>query len=210
MRLTLTPPIGTIGAFTFTPPFDTLISGDQEFRVTAVRNLLELENSGEKPFDTIYKPVGLTQTEFKDDLDNDIPVVVFSTTGEEYFYVPSNRVLSIPKISGVKYQEMVLAISLGNIPVAMGLDVIKDIIIDDVKTVVGIDSSIAIVPASAIGLVDNLKHKEFEQLLEGRKSTHKSYRTKYTEAMESLDEKLVIIASLEKYIQDNFVPEETQ
>lgn len=211
MRMTLTPPIGTIGTFTFTPPFDTLINGDQEFKVTAVRNLLELENSGEKPFDTIYKPVKLTEAEFKSDLDNGVPVVVFVTTGEEYFYVPANRILSIPKISGIKYQEMVLAISLGNIPLTMDLETIKDIIINDVQSAIGIESSVAIVPSSAVSLVDALKHKKFMSLLEGRKTTHKSYRTMYTESLELLEKKTVMIEALEKYIRDNHItPSEEQ
>jgi hypothetical protein len=205
MRLTLTPPIGTVGSFTFTPPFDTLITGDQEFRVTAVRNLLELENSGEKPFDTIYRSIGLTEAEFKHDLDNNVPIVVFSTTGNEYFYVPADRVLSIPKINGVRYQEMVLAISLGNIPVSKDLTVVKDIIVQDIKTVVGIESTVSEVPASAVGLVDVVKHKEFELLLEGRKTTSKSYRTLYNEALDMLAKKEKRLKELEKYIKDNYV-----
>ena len=205
MRLTLTPPIGTIGAFTFTPPFDVLIKDDQELRVSAIRNLLELENSAEKPFDTIYKPIGLTATEFKDDLDNGVPIVVFVTTGDEYMYVPANRVLSIPKIMGIKYQEMALAISLGNIPLTTDLEVIKDIIINDVQTVIGIESTVAEVPTSAVALVDVTKHREFTLLLEGRKTTNKSYRTLYTETMEMLEKQITVNKHLEQFIKDNHI-----
>lgn len=208
--LTLTPPIGTIGSFTFTPPFDVLIKDDQELRVGAVRNLLELENSAEKPFDTIYKPVGLTESEFKNDLDNNVPIVVLVTTGSEYIYIPANRILSIPKISGVRYQEIVLAISLGNIPLTTDLEVIKDIIINDVQSVVGIQSTVAEVPASAVALVDVIKDREYKLLLEGRKTTNKTYRTKYMEANEMLERKINIIKHLEKFIKDNHIVPSTQ
>jgi len=111
--LTLVPPIGSKGFFKFAPPFDTIVRDNQEYTVQAVRSLVELDKSGEKPYLTIYTPVGLSSSEFSSDLNKDIPIVVFTTSGSEFFYVPANKILSIPKINGVNYQERVLAISLG-------------------------------------------------------------------------------------------------
>ena len=110
----LVPPIGSKGTFKFKEPVASKIDSNQQLEVKGVRSLSELENSNEDPFNTIYNIIGLTEEDYKKDAEVDIPIVIFATPGCEYFYVPANRILSIPKIDGVKYQELVLA--LKNLP----------------------------------------------------------------------------------------------
>jgi len=199
----LVPPINARGVFKLAPPFDIIIKEEQEFTVHAIRNLVELDASEENPFDTIYKPVGLTEVEYQNDLDADIPVVVFVTDGKEYIYIPANRIISIPKINGVKYQEKVLAISLGNIPIDLNLDAVKEVIANDVESMLGIKSNVKVVNASAVSVIDINKHNEFKALRENTASVFKSYRTRLKELQELYNKREIIINELEKYIKDN-------
>jgi hypothetical protein len=201
----LVPPINAKGVFKLAPPFDQLLQGEQEFTVHAVRNLVELDASEESPFDTIYKPIGLSEAEYQNDLDNNIPIVVFVTDGREYIYIPANRIISIPKINGVKYQEKVLAISLGNIPVDLNLDVVKEVIANDVEGIIGVKSEVKVVNASAVSVIEIDKHNEFKALRENTASVFKSYRTRLIELQELYDKRETIINELEKYIKDNYV-----
>lgn len=204
--LTLVPPIGSKGFFRFAPPFDTLVKNNQEYTVQAVRSLVELDKSEERPYDTIYIPVGLSASEFNSDLNQDVPVVVFTTSGKEFFYVPANKILSIPKINGVTYQERVLAISLGNIPVDMDLTIIKDTIVNDVKDIVGVNSTVNEVLASAVAVIPVDEAKMYEKLRENDKSVYKSYRTQLVELQELYKQDKIKIAALEKYIKEHYVP----
>ena len=201
--ISLVPPINARGVFKLAPPFDIIIKEEQEFTVHAIRNLVELDASEENPFDTIYKPVGLTEVEYQNDLDADIPIVVFVTDGKEYIYIPANRIISIPKINGVKYQEKVLAISLGNIPVDLNLDAVKEVIANDVEGMLGIKSNVKVVNASAVSVIDINKHNEFKALRENTASVFKSYRTRLIELQELYNKRVIIINELEKYIKDN-------
>ena len=204
--LTLVPPVGSKGFFKFAPPFDTLVKDNQEYTVQAVRSLLELEKSEEKPYDTIYVPVGLSDSDFKNDVTNDVPIVIFVTSGKEFFYVPSNRVLSIPKINGVTYQEKVLAISLGNIPTDLDLTLIKDTIINDVRDIVGVHSTVNEILASAVAVISVNKDKEFKLLRTNSKNVNKSYRTQLIELRELYNQDKIKITALEKYIKEHYVP----
>ena len=202
---TLVPPVNSKGVFKFAPPFDQVLQEEQEFTVHAVRHLVELDDSEEDPFNTIYKPVGLTEAEFKSDLDHNVPVVVLVTDGKEYIYIPANRLLSIPKINGVKYQEKVLAISLGNIPLDLDLDAVKDTIANDVEGIIGVLSNVKVVNASAVSVIPVTKHKEFELLRANTASVFKSYRTRLNELQELYNKKVAILEELEQYIKDNYV-----
>lgn len=193
------PPINTKGTFTFSVPFDTLLKPNLSYKVTAVRELLELKNSEEKPYETIYVPVGLTEADFVADLDANIPIVVLVTEGNEYIYVPANRIQSMPDITGVRYQDKILAISLGSLPVNMDLTLATTIVTDDIYASLGIQSSVQIVPSSAVILKPVVDDATFRALLANRSTVTKSYKTRYHETLTLLNARDAKIAALEAY-----------
>ena len=197
----LVPPVNTKGLFKFSAPYDTLLKPDIEYRVTSVRELLELKNSEEKPFDTIYTAVGLTEVDFDNDLKNNIPIIVLVTNGGEYVYVPANRITSMPDITGVKYQDIILAISLGPVPLSMDKTVVKGLISDTVYDTLGIRSDIKEIPASAVILKTQAEDDSFKALLNNRATVDKSYRTRYLEAVQTITKKDERILALEEYIK---------
>lgn len=195
MQSLIIPPINTKGVFVFKAPFNDKVHDNQEYTVTSVRSLLELHNSEERPYETIYVPVGMSEAEFKEDLDNEVPIVVFTTNGNEYFYVPADRILSMPIITGTKYQEKILAISLGLVPLEMDMNLLKDTVLEVVYDVTGISSTAEVVPSSAVILVDKIQDETFRRLLENRSSIKHGLLTRLKQLQLRYDD-------LEKYVDE--------
>lgn len=197
----IVPPVNTKGIFIFKEPFDNKLYNNQEYTVTSIRSLLEIYNSEEKPYETIYVPVGLSDIDFKNDLDNNVPIVVLTTTGNEYFYVPANKILSMPQIAGVKYQDTILAIGLGQLPLSYDFTLVKDTVKQTVYDVIGVDSTVEVVLASAVILKtyeDDILHRT---LLDNRKIVIKSYRTKYLELLEQYNKQVYLNEQLQQCIK---------
>jgi len=197
----LIPPINTKGVFKFIPPFDSIISEGLELRVTSIRSLNDMEASGEDPLNTVYLTSNMTEEDFKSDAGTNVPIVVLVNAGGGYYYIPANRILTVPDVSGVRYQEKILAINLGAVPVIKNLDLAMDIVKQDIYDVLGIESDVKEVLSSAVKLITPVEHESYTRLLDNRSSVDKSYRTKYLETKELLDDREIIITKLEDYIK---------
>ena len=194
------PPIKSKGLFTFKPPFDKKLYKEQEYTVIGIRMLLELSSRGEKPYETIYKPVNISESDFKSDLENEVPIVVFTNTGGETFLVPANRIVSQPIVNGVRYQEKVLVVSLGSLPVSYDLSLVTNVVTDCVYDAMGISSTCKILPGSSIVLYSEDEHKLFSKLLENAKNVDRSFKTKYLELSQIVVDQTKTINELEKLI----------
>lgn len=194
------PPIKSRGLFTFKPPFDKKLHREQEYTVIGIRMLLELSSRGERPYETIYKPVNITEAEFKSDLEQDVPIVVFTNTGGETFLVPANRITSQPMVNGIRYQEKVLVLSLGNLPINYDLSTVISVVTDCVYDTIGIKSNCKVLPGSSIVMYSEDEHKIFSKLLEGAKKVDKSYKTRYLETSEKLAKQTEMLSALEKAV----------
>jgi len=194
------PTINTQGKFTFTAPFDTLVNTNQVFKVTGVRTLTELYNSEEKPLDTIYKAVNLTEQDYLDDISGNVPIVVFVSDSNEYFYVPADRITSEPDKTGVDYIEKSIIINLGYIPVDLDITTTEAIIKDDVYNTLGVTSSTEVMHTSAKMSVDKVGDSTFRALLTSKKTVNKTYKTRYNELLAQLAAKDTLIADMEKLI----------
>lgn len=206
------PPIGSKGKFSFQSPFDTGTKKDTEYTVYSIRSIRELIDSGEDPLKYIYKNVGLSETEMNQDLEDNIPIVVLSSGTNSYVYVPANRISALPDVSGVKYQQKMLAINIGHLPLDYSLDIVKETVKEAVLEMTGIESTVQAIDTSAIKYITADEHTTYMKLIEGRKKSNMSYRTRYkilNNQYETLKKKL---EELEKCIVTNnptgFVPVE--
>lgn len=202
-ELKLTPSIGAKGSFEFKPPFDTLIPKNQELTVISIRSIPELDQSSVDTLNTVYIPNNLTEDEFKQDTANNVPIVILANEGGAKYTVPSNKINTMPTITGVKYQEKILAINLGSLPVITNLDQAKEILRQDVYDTLGISSQVQTVNSSAVSLMSKEEDAIYTQLRNSRATVDKSYRTRYLETKELLEKRDAKIASLELYIKNN-------
>lgn len=202
------PPIGTKGKFEFKEPFNTGIKANQELMVYAIRTIQELVDSGENPYEFIYKNVGLSEDDMNKDLDDSIPIIVLASGSNEYYYVPANRLSSLPNISGVKYQQKMLAINVGPLPIDYNLDLAKDTIRDAVLESMGINSTVEVIAASAISYKTDNEHIKYMKLINGKKTINTSYKTRYKQLLETYNKLLVKVEYLEKCALEHHIPQQ--
>jgi hypothetical protein len=196
------PPINTSGAFIFDVPFDTLLDSTAEYKVISIRSLTEMYNSGEDPCNTLYKSIGLTEDDYQSDLSTDVPIIVLSTTGGDYIYVPADRIKSIPNITGVKYRGSILAVDLKLLPLDYNYDLVKDVIINSVYDTIGVKSTVEIIPSTQIILLTPEEDSINTRLREFSKKIDKSYKTRYEELQEFANKQSKLLADLESCMLD--------
>lgn len=175
------PKIGSKGAFRFKDPFKSKLVEIQEYTVRGIRSLKEILDSEENPFEHIYKAYGLTETDMNEDMEKEIPIIVLTNAAGQYFYVPADRIDTQPITTGYKYQEQMLAINLGYLPVGFNLELAKNTIKEDILNVLGITSTVEALYTSGIVFVTDEKHKNYKKLLDSKKKVNSSYRIRYQE-----------------------------
>lgn len=204
------PPIGSKGKFEFKAPFNQNTKSDIEYAVYAIRSIKELIDEGRDPLKYIYNQVGLSETDMNKDLTDNVPIIVLSAGTNNYVYVPANKISSLPDITGVKYQQKMLAINIGHLPLDYSLDVVKETIKEAVLEMTGIDSTVEAISTSAVTFLSDDQHTTYMKLIDGKKTSNMSYRTKYKvllttynklkAKMESVEQQLLAVANEKELI----------
>lgn len=197
------PPIGAKGRFNFLEPFDNEQYKKEELKVSAVRAFKELKDSGIDIYELIYRPVGLSENDLLEDMDNNVPIIILESQAGKYLNIPANRIQSLPDISGVKYQQRMLVANLGLLPLDFNLDTLYKIIKDDVYDSTGIQTEVQDIKSSGIVIIEEIKDKEYMKLLGNKKTVNLSYRTRYYQLKDAYDKLLEQQEKLENYIKNN-------
>jgi len=165
----LIPPIGVVGNFKLSEPLDKLLNPDIKYKVTSVRNIREMIDSGEDVLTFVYINQGLTETDYNDGLDNNVEIVILQSPDGSFYYIPANYIVSIPDYSGHKFKEKVLLVELGQIPDELDLTAV----IEEIKAVtynlLGIEPSIEEVPTSQTIIYTDDEYREFEETRKANK-----------------------------------------
>lgn len=173
------PPIGTKGIFNFEEPFNSKLYDGLEYEVKAIRSLTEMRDSKEEPYENIYQQFGLSDIDFMVDVNYKVPIIVLTNSVGDYYYVPATKLKAMPKVTGVRYQEYILAANVGQLPVNYNFDLLKNTIQEDIYTTLGIVTTIELVPTSATVMVSNEESEKFLEKLDNKKTVKISYRTRY-------------------------------
>jgi len=197
------PTIGIKGSFTFTEPYAHLTNPNQQYTVTSVRTIPELQASGEKPFETIYVAAGETDAVFKADVDGNVPIVTFMTDGGEYFYVPANKIASDAKQDGVRYKEKALMINLGYLPEDENLDTLLSNIKDFIYNSIGVVTEPLYTNTSSTVYISKTKHDTLLAERANAKTINKSYKTQYAELLVLYTQQQDLINNIEKVYAAN-------
>lgn len=180
------PAIKTEGVFSFSSPFDGDDINNKYYTVVGIRMLKEMFKNEEDPLNTVYLPRGLTEDDFNNDLNDDVPLIGLSSSGSGLIYVPANKIIGMPKLSGVKYNKKMININLGLIPETVALDSVvnnlKDVIMDSLGTV----PVTKISTHSSVFLKTEEEHEQYMDFIAGhpRARVFKSWKQKYLELSE--------------------------
>lgn len=208
-----TPNIGDSGYYTFKEPFTGYISNlfnvDIEackLRVTSIISIKDnVRGDSRDPFSDIYQPAGLSEGDYKLDIDNGIYLVSFSFCdgrgNEKFFRVPANYIASAPLENEVNYSSRMLLIDLGMLPEDIDLTSHYEDIKDYVSTRLGVEPKLKDITTGKPKTLPYDKHTMLETIRSNKVTVHETnniqlekLRVAYADLLDRLDELGITLA----------------
>jgi len=138
----LVPALGVQGVWTLSAPFTSSIVAGASYKLIATRYLTDIVSDGGNPYQDIYQVAGLSETTYQDDTTNNVCVLSLQSTGGTVVKVPNSYITSYPSSGGVPYTSVILGVSLGAIPDALDLTLIKSQIVDLILNKIGLNATV--------------------------------------------------------------------
>ena len=144
------PAPGTTSVYTFKEPFRSYLKNNHRFNTDGVRmKIVSIININDNirtdlvdPYTTLYSPVGVSESDYKQDIIDNVPLVTFTFTDADdiiqYFRVPASYIADVSSIGNVDYIHKTLVLDLGLLPVDLNVaDMLKDVLPTLVKNITG-------------------------------------------------------------------------
>lgn len=196
----LTPPLNATGRFTVAAPFDTVIFETVAYQAIALRRFTDIIELGEDIYEKYYAPRGLTEVQFKQDERANVVIVSLMNPSGEVWYVPDSYILSYPNQGDVKYQHVVLSVSLGPLPDHLPLDFALSQIASVASDTIGVTAVSKLHVAPTVGTVTPEQHELLEVARTARITNRKTDRAKALEAVAQVTALQQRITALETII----------
>lgn len=197
------PPINTKGIFIFHPPYadDTNIN-KKEYEVIEIRKIKALHDDGLDPLNSIYIKAGLTKEDFIEDLNTDVPIVTLSADGDQYLYIPADRIKETPAIIGHTATERLVTLSLGLMPDDINLEMLYENIATMVNDTISVKPDLTEHPGGPTVLMSDEDYNKYIKMMSSQaRSNNKSWRVRYEEMEQLYKLQKVKVAEIEKILQ---------
>lgn len=197
------PPINTKGAFIFHPPYadDTNIN-KKEYEVIEIRKIKALHDDGLDPLNSIYIKAGLTKEDFIEDLNTDVPIVTLSADGDQYLYIPADRIKETPAIIGHTATERLVTLSLGLVPDDINLEMLYENIAVMVNDTISVKPDLTEHPGGPTVLMSDEDYNKYIKMMSSQaRSNNKSWRVRYEEMEQLYKLQKVKVTEIEKILQ---------
>lgn len=206
MALAFIPPIGTTGIYSLAAPFNTDLLPNTTYRCDSARRFSDYIEEGVDPFEEFYKPKGLTEAQYEQDVINHVVIISLVSAGNHWVRVPSTYVLALPDINGIAYSVTVLGMEMGAIPIYMDLTGMKAAIADLAQSIVGVRPSIKEVVISAVEKVSQADHDTLEAARQLAITNSNTDRSRLITLQRQYDTLKGQYDQLEAYIKVNIKP----
>lgn len=197
------PPINTKGVFIFHPPYadDTNIN-KKEYEVIEIRKIKALHDDGLDPLNSIYLKAGLTKEDFIEDLNTDVPIVTLSADGDQYLYIPADRIKETPAIIGHTATERLVTLSLGLVPDDINLEMLYENIAIMVNDTISVKPDLTEHPGGPTVLMSDEDYNKYIKMMSSQaRSNNKSWRVRYEEMEQLYKLQKVKVIEIEKILQ---------
>lgn len=134
----LIPPINATGLFEILEPY--ALEAGFVYVCEETRSFDELTRLGKNVLKEYYENVGLTEKEYQRDADLEAAIVTLKAGGELPVYIPSTYILNYPGFKSRGYENKIVAIEVGLLPVDVDITTLKKEIADHVKKSLGVDA----------------------------------------------------------------------
>lgn len=196
------PTIGDSGFYTLKAPFDTLMATDTVYTCQAIRRIGDYLAYNEDVYTDVYVANGLSESDFEADQRLNMYIVSLQSEAGQWLYVPASFIISYPVSNGVQYQNFMIGVSLGALPVDTDLSPIQTLIKNVVFQNFGVTPKTNVVQLSKPVLVGSLKHEAIKTARLQRAVEKKTDFARWQEAVRDLTEAQEKIQILENYIKE--------
>lgn len=193
------PSVGTEAYFDFKDPYSVYIRNKFNINTLGVRlkviSIISMRDmirvDLRDPYSEIYQPAGLSEVEYKKDLNNNIYLISFSFRTcdgvERYVRVPLNYVASQSDSATVEYTNRIIMLDLGYVPKDLELTPWFSEFIDYVAKRTGVSPEVKDVSVGNVHLVTQDDHELRETIRENSATVHKTLNTLLEEKTLMLD-----------------------
>ena len=202
MNKYIIPTVGMRGAYVLSPPLDQLVLTGEEYTCQAVRKLSDYIANNEDPQADIYEMYGLTETDFKKDMSEDMLIASLQSESGHWLYVPVRYLQSFPSGNGVKYRTVMIGVNIGPQPMDKDLTYLTKEIEDLTIRMIGVKPVIKPVATSKPVLVPRERHDDIQvrrsyraqsELTDGAR--YRGLLVKHQQALDAIDELKRFIAT---------------
>jgi hypothetical protein len=140
------PPIGVSSLFLFKRPFSSYVRSVLNINVDEVKlkvisvvsmkDMISIEKID--PFIKYYIPVGVVESDFKLDLDNDVPILTLLYNEINVVKVPLSYISFYRAIAQIEYTNKMVIVDVGKLPMKLDLAVHFEGLKDFIETRVGV------------------------------------------------------------------------
>lgn len=194
------PAVYAAGAFTASPPFDTVVKQEIYFTVEAVRTIPEMQALKLDLFKLVFEPVGVDANSYQTVLERAIAeeavVVTLTSRNNPPVYVISSYLTSFPLVDGVTYERFCIITDLGAVPPSLKdrVNAAVDHINNYVRDSIGIAN-----PKTTIGTIPTRGYVSLEQSQAWEKSRQAAIVEEPSDLLR-LEKALIEVAELKAYI----------
>lgn len=200
--MAFTPDIGQSGVYKLVYPFDTLVTPKVVYTCRSLRTINDILAAGEEIFETYYKSIGLTQTDYERDAKNNVCIVGLQSGTGEWIYVPSSYIQTAPNMNGVKYSSLVLGVSLGPLPDKFNLEGLIAIFKDATTATIGVTPEIKGIVVSQPAILNREEHERLEAARTEKITTNRTDYSRVREQAAIITRLNEQIRALEQYIAE--------
>lgn len=200
MAAYILPTIGTVGTYTLSSPFNSLVDPNVNYSCEAIRTLNEMVSDNLDPYDLIYKTVGLTQADYTTDLNSDMQIVKLVSGAGQIVYVPAKYIAQYPTITGVQYHSLALTTTLPAMQVNKDLSSFINDLQQFFLSKLGVYATVNEVELSEVYTVTEQDAQNIENARQAQISENGTYYTLYKKATNSNQLLLTQLNALEGYV----------
>lgn len=193
--------LGWTYKFTFLKDF---IIFNGVYTVIKIYTYAELIAEGINLYETLYSPAGKTETEFESDVVSYKQQRIYKLKNPdnptEVLYVPEGILSEAPNFSVKKYAKLVVALNVGVYPNKEELDYVKDLLHEQLNTILGFANSPDVIAIQHQWYTDD----EYKQLVEDREQAKQvvNYFSENLKLQKTNAELRATIAAYEKLFED--------
>jgi len=159
--INLVPTINSVGKFKLATPLNTFLNTDITYTVIGNRTISEMVDDGLNVLDHVYKVMSLTEEDYHNDLTNNIIISILKSESNDTFYIPTNKFVAIPDITGKRYVQKTIGVNLGYLPVDLDVEYLIPELTDLIASMLGVTPSATVLETSQITMYSDAEHDSF-------------------------------------------------